>query len=380
MKLKKLMFLFGFTAILACNGNKNNTPALKASNESADTLAAQLVTLSAEQLKNASLLFGFTQTKSMYKVLKVNGLIDVPPSNIVSISIPMGGYLKKTSLIPGMFVKKGNLLAVMEDPIYIELQQDYLTAKSKLVYLESDYNRQKDLNATKATSDKVYQLAKSDFESQKYLVKSLSEKLKLLGIDPTTLNENNISRAINFNSPINGYITKVNVNIGKYVTPTDILFEIIDPSDLHLRLIVYENDATNLKVGNKVSFYTNNNITKKYLATIAVITPNINEERTTEVHCHLVNESARLYPGTFANAEIELNNAKVNALPEEAVIKWQNKPFVFVKIGGNNFKMIRVEVGVSNNGFIEIKTDLGKQEVVIANAYTLLMQLKNNPT
>ncbi len=380
MKLKKLMFLFGFTAILACNGNKNNTPALKASNESADTLAAQLVTLSAEQLKNASLLFGFTQTKSMYKVLKVNGLIDVPPSNIVSISIPMGGYLKKTSLIPGMFVKKGNLLAVMEDPIYIELQQDYLTAKSKLVYLESDYNRQKDLNATKATSDKVYQLAKSDFESQKYLVKSLSEKLKLLGIDPTTLNENNISRAINFNSPINGYITKVNVNIGKYVTPTDILFEIIDPSDLHLRLIVYENDATNLKVGNKVSFYTNNNITKKYLATIAVITPNINEERTTEVHCHLVNESARLYPGTFANAEIELNNAKVNALPEEAVIKWQNKPFVFVKIGGNNFKMIPVEVGVSNNGFIEIKTDLGKQEVVITNAYTLLMQLKNNPT
>ena len=380
MKSNKLILLASMAVLLACNGNKNDKVETAATNQKMDTLVSEVVILSAEQLKSANLSFGLAQTKAMHKILKVNGLIDVPPSNIVSISIPMGGYLKKTSLIPGMLVKKGNLLAVMEDPIYIELQQDYLTSKSKLTYLEADYIRQRDLNATKAVSDKIFQLAKSDFESQKYLVKSLSEKLKLLGIDPLLLNENNISRAINFNSPINGYITKVNVNIGKYVNPTDVLFEIIDPSDLHLRLIVFENDATNLKVGNKVSFYINNNINQKYLATVAVITPNINEERTTDVHCHLANENVHLYPGTFANAEIELNNAKVNALPEESVVKWQNKPFVFVKIDGSNFKMVPVEIGVSNDGFVEIKTDLGKQEVVLTNAYTLLMQLKNNPS
>jgi cobalt-zinc-cadmium efflux system membrane fusion protein len=379
MKSNKLILLASMAVLLACNGNKNDKVEA-ATNQKVDTVVSQVVTLNAEQLKSANLSFGLAQTKVMHKILKVNGLIDVPPSNIVSISIPMGGYLKKTSLIPGMLVKKGNLLAVMEDPIYIELQQDYLTSKSKLTYLEADYIRQRDLNATKAVSDKIFQLAKSDFESQKYLVKSLSEKLKLLGMDPLLLNENNISRAINFNSPINGYITKVNVNIGKYVNPTDVLFEIIDPSDLHLRLIVFENDATNLKVGNKVSFYINNNINQKYLATVAVITPNINEERTTDVHCHLVNENVHLYPGTFANAEIELNNAKVNALPEESVVKWQNKPFVFVKMDASNFKMVPIEIGVSNNGFVEIKTDLGKQEVVLTNAYTLLMQLKNNPS
>jgi cobalt-zinc-cadmium efflux system membrane fusion protein len=379
MKSNKLILLASMAVLLACNGNKNDKVEA-ATNQKVDTVVSQVVTLNAEQLKSANLSFGLAQTKAMHKILKVNGLIDVPPSNIVSISIPMGGYLKKTSLIPGMLVKKGNLLAMMEDPIYIELQQDYLTSKSKLTYLEADYIRQRDLNATKAVSDKIFQLAKSDFESQKYLVKSLSEKLKLLGIDPLLLNENNISRAINFNSPINGYITKVNVNIGKYVNPTDVLFEIIDPSDLLLRLIVFENDATNLKVGNKVSFYINNNINQKYLATVAVITPNINEERTTDVHCHLVNENVHLYPGTFANAEIELNNAKVYALPEESVVKWQNKPFVFVKMDASNFKMVPIEIGVSNNGFVEIKTDLGKQEVVLTNAYTLLMQLKNNPS
>lgn len=376
MKLKNLIAVLSILTILACTGNK--TKEAVEVEKGNDSLIANLVTLNAVQLKTANLAFGTAQLMSMHKILKVNGAIDVPPSNIVSISIPMGGYLKKTSLIPGMFVKKGNLLAVLEDPSYIELQQDYLTAKSKLVYLEADFNRQRDLNATKSTSDKIFQLARSDYESQKYLTKSLSEKLKLLGIDPLTLNENNISRAINFNAPINGYVTKVNVNIGKYVTPTDILFEIIDPSDLHLRLIVYENDATNLKVGNKVSFYTNNDIRKKYLAKVAVINPNINEDKTTEVHCHLVNESVRLYPGTSANAEIELNDAKVNALPEQAIVKWQNKPFVFIKMEGNSFKMVPVEMGVSTNGYVEIKNDLGKQAIVTTNAYTLLMQLKNS--
>ena len=376
MKLKKLIAVLSILTILACTGNK--TKEAVEVEKGNDSLSADLVTLNAAQLKTANLAFGTAQLMSMHKILKVNGAIDVPPSNIVSISIPMGGYLKKTSLIPGMFVKKGNLLAVLEDPSYIELQQDYLTAKSKLVYLEADFNRQRDLNATKSTSDKIFQLARSDYESQKYLTKSLSEKLKLLGIDPLILNENNISRAINFNAPINGYVTKVNVNIGKYVTPTDILFEIIDPSDLHLRLIVYENDATNLKVGNKVSFYTNNDIRKKYLAKVAVINPNINEDKTTEVHCHLVNESVRLYPGTSANAEIELNDAKVNAVPEQAIVKWQNKPFVFIKMGGSSFKMVPVEVGVSTNGYVEIKNDLGKQSIVTTNAYTLLMLLKNS--
>lgn len=376
MKLKNLIALLSILTILACTGNKpKEAVEVEKGN---DSLSAELVTLNAAQLKTANLAFGTAELMSMHKTLKVNGAIDVPPSNIVSISIPMGGYLKKTILIPGMFVKKGNLLAVLEDPSYIELQQDYLTSKSKLVYLEADFNRQRDLNATKSTSDKIFQLARSDYESQKYLTKSLSEKLKLLGLDPLALNENNISRAINFNAPINGYVTKVNVNIGKYVTPTDILFEIIDPSDLHLRLIVYENDATNLKVGNKVSFYTNNDMRKKYLAKVAVINPNISDERTTEVHCHLVNESVRLYPGTSANAEIELNDAKVNAVPEQAIVKWQNKPFVFIKMGGSSFKMVPVEVGVSTNGYVEIKNDLGKQAIVTMNAYTLLMQLKNN--
>jgi len=376
MKYFKLTLLVLPFAIIACTGNKSKES--KENKVATETVKEAWVVLTDAQLKNADLQIGTILDTSMHKVLKVNGHMDVPPNNIVSVSIPYGGYVKKTSLIPGTYVKKGSILAVLEDPSYVQLQQDYLTATSKLVYLEADYNRQKGLNETKAVSDKIFQAAKADYETQKYMVKALSEKLKLLGINPTGLNENNISRSINFTSSISGYVTKVNVNNGKYVSPTDILFEIVDPSDLHLRLTVLDNDANNLQIGNQVSFYTNNKVNEKYLASVAVITPNIGEESTTEVHCHLVNEQIKLFPGTFVNAEVALNSGKVKALPEEAIVKWQNKDYVFIKQTATNFKLVPVVIGMNVNGLVEIKTDLANQQVVLKNAFTLLMKLKNN--
>ncbi|MEY3209109.1 MAG: hypothetical protein RL064_1140 [Bacteroidota bacterium] len=379
MKSNQLVILLCCVFLFACTATKKDKEITTDNKTSVtENVVADIVVLSPAQLKSANIISGIIEKREMHKIIKVSGVIDVPPSNIVSISIPLGGYLKKTSLIPGTLVKKGAVLATLEDPSYIQLQEDYLTSKSKLTYLEADFNRQKTLSETKATSDKLFQLAKSEYESQKYMVKALSEKLKLIGLNPLSLNENNISRAVDFYAPISGYVTKVNVNIGKYVSPTDVLFEIVDPSDLHLRLTVFENDASNLKIGNNVTYYINNNINEKHKATIIVFTPNINENRSTDVHCHLASTVKNLYPGTFANAEIELNNAKVNAIPEEAIVKWENKPHVFLKVANDSYKLVPVETGLVTNGFIEIITPLGSQEVVTKNAYTLMMKLKNS--
>jgi cobalt-zinc-cadmium efflux system membrane fusion protein len=137
---------------------------------------------------------------------------------MVSISVPLGGYLKSTKLLPGMKVKKGEVIANIEDQQYIQLQQDYLTAKSKLSYIEKEYQRQKELNQSKASSDKVFQETETTYQGQKILVKSLSEKLRLISINPDKLDENNLSRSINLYAPIDGFVSTVNVNIGKYVT------------------------------------------------------------------------------------------------------------------------------------------------------------------
>ncbi|MFM6970753.1 MAG: efflux RND transporter periplasmic adaptor subunit [Sediminibacterium sp.] len=374
--MKSLSFLLTATVLLfACS-----TKVDKENATTTDTTAASNnVTLTKAQLALAKISTGSLTATQMHKTIKVNGFVDVPPQNMLSVSIPMGGYVKKANLIPGEKVSKGSVLAVLEDASYISLQQDYLTAKSKLVFLEADYNRQKALNTSKSTSDRQFQLATTDFETQQYLVKSLSEKLQLMGIVPAQLNANNISKSISFRSPISGYVTKVNVNAGKYVAPTDVLFEIMDPSDLHARLIVFENDATAIKKGNKVTFSVNNKPLEKYKAEVHVVTPNIENERTTEVHCDIVGSNTGLIPGTFINAEIELNNITVHALPSAAIVKWQNKPFVFVENTKGTYAMVPVVVGLESKGMVELVSGVtASDKVVIANAYTLLMKLKNS--
>ncbi|RFM28509.1 efflux RND transporter periplasmic adaptor subunit [Deminuibacter soli] len=361
----------------ACHSSPKEA-AVKQDTTKAAAVANNVVQLSPEQIKNAGITTGEAEKKEMHSTIKVSGVIDVPPNNIVSVSMPLGGYLKRMSLIPGERVSKGSVLATLEDQQYIQLQQDYLTAKNRLQYLEADYNRQKGLNETKATSDKVFQQAQAEFNSQKVLVKSLAEKLRLIGISPDALNENNISRSISIYAPISGFVTKVNVNIGKYVTPTDVLFELVNRDDLHLTLTVFENDAVHLSVGQKITCFTNNQPDVKYNATIHLITPSIGENRTTEVHCHFDKDNNNLFPGTYMNAAIELNNAAVQAVPEEAVVKWENNYFLFTEEAANSYRLVPVETGATNNGFIEIKSTLPAGKIVTKNAYTLLMKMKNS--
>lgn len=360
----------------ACNSSQttNENKQAKANENS--------VSLTAEQMKIAGIQIGTAEVKTISSVLKVNGAIDVPPQNMVSISFPLGGYLKSTKLLPGMHISKGEALAVLEDQQYIQLQQDYLIAKTKLSFLEADFNRQKELNATKANSDKTFQQAKADYESQKVLVKSLSEKLQLIGINPVTLNEDNLSRSVNVYSPITGFVSAVDVNIGRYVSPTDVLFELVNPEDVHLNLTVFEKDVNKLSIGQKVIAYANQNADKKYEAEIILVSRNLDANRAAEVHCHFKKYDKELLPGMYMNAEVNVQSNDALTVPEEAMVRWQNKNYVFTAGDNNNFELTEVQTGVSDKGNIEIittnKEEWSSKKIITRNAYAALMKMKNS--
>lgn len=386
MKCKSIILVSSIVVSGACH-NQAGDPTTAAAAKSGVPAAVQpgaqpadsnKVILSAEQAKNAGIELGDPQTREIHSTIKVSGTLEAPPENIVSVSMPLGGYVKKMTLIPGERVGKGGVLAILEDPQYIQLQQDYLTAKSRIQYLEADYQRQKGLNETKATSDKVLQQVQSEYNSQKILVASLGEKLRLIGIRPESLHDGNITRAVNIYSPIDGYVTKVNVNMGRYVSPTDVLFELVDPGELHLTLIVFQNDAAYLHVGQKIVCFTNNQPEKQYSAIIHLITPSIGQNGSTEVHCHLAKYGRELMPGMYMNAAIELNKKKVTAVPEEAVVKWEKQYFVFSQETGEQYRMVPVKIGASDGGFVEVASALPAGRIVMKNAYTILMKMKNS--
>lgn len=373
--MKNIIFLSATIILLAsCGAKKSEVVSPKSLNEN-------IVTLTETQVKNAGIVTGKMEQKEISSILKVNGKVDVPPQNMVSISVPLGGYLKTTQLLPGMHVNKGQVIAVMEDQQYIQLQQDYLTAKAKISYLENEYLRQKELNQSQASSDKVYQQAQADFRSQQVLISSLGAKLKLAGINTGKISESDISGSINIYSPINGFVSRVNVNIGKYVSPTEVLFELINPSDIHLALKVFEKSLDKLFIGQKLSAYTNNNPDKKYPCEIILIGKDLSMEGNTDVHCHFELYDKTLVPGTFMNAEIEVKNKKALALPSDAIVSFESKQYVYRVKTSLQFEMVEVAVGETENGFTEIviadSSNLSAENFVIRGAYSLLMMMKN---
>lgn len=348
--------------------------------EKQSSVSENAVTLTAAQIKNAGIETGTVQKQSLNSELKVHGLVDVPPQNIVSISFPLGGYLKNTKLLPGMHVNKGETIAIMEDQALIQLQQDYLVAKAKLQYTEKDFERQKMLNENKVNADKIYQQAQADFVSQKVLVKGYSEKLKLVGINPEKLNENTISRSVPLYSPINGFVSKVNVNIGKYVNASDVLFELINPADIHAALTVFEKDLGKVKPKQKVMVTFVDDPSTEYECEVILVTKNVDDNRSALVHCHFEEQPKQLLPGMFINARIKVSNAQVTAVPEAAVVRYGNDEFVLEDRGNNSFHLLPVQTGMKEDGMVEIiskDNDLTGKTVIIKNAYAVLSQIKN---
>jgi cobalt-zinc-cadmium efflux system membrane fusion protein len=303
--------------------------------------------------------------------------VDVPPQNMISVSIPLGGYLKSTNMLPGMQVRKGQVLAMVEDQHYIQLQQEYLITLSRKIFAEQELQRQKELNVGRAGSDKALQMAETEHRSLQISAGALAEKLRLIGINPQTLNENNISRQIAVHSPIDGYISKVNRNIGSYINPSDVLFELIDPNNIHLSLTVFEKDLNKLSIGQKVIAFTNNQPDKKYDLEISLISQDLSADRSAEIHCHFEQGTRDLLPGTYMNAEIMLTHSPENTLPENSIVSFEGKQYVFIEKSKLSYEMTEVSVGDTENGFTAIQTDLGKQQIVTNGAYSLLMQLKN---
>lgn len=370
----KNIIIFILLVLLLTSCGKNTTD-----NTKKEVLVSNIVTLTEAQYKNASIRTTPAEIKSIAYIIKVNGKIDVPPQNIVSVSAQLGGYLKNSQLLPGIKVKKGEVIAVMEDQQYIQLQQDYLMSKAKLTFLEKEYIRQKELNESKASSDKLFQQTEADFTSQKITVKALSEKLKLIGINPENLNENNISRSVSIHAPIDGFVSSINVNVGKYVNPSEVLFELVNPTDIHLNLTVFEKDINKLSIGQKVSAYTNNEPEKKHACEIILIGQNVTNERNVEVHCHFDDYDKNLIPGMYMNADIEVMSNNALVVPEDAVVNYEGKNYIFIDKGNHSFELYEVEVGKTENKTTEIINGqtLEHKNIVSVGAYSLLMSLKN---
>ncbi|PSR56625.1 efflux transporter periplasmic adaptor subunit [Adhaeribacter arboris] len=397
MKSKIYIILLSLFLISSCNdkvteekqqetAGVEHTAKETAHEEAGHEESETIVALTPEQFLIGKIELGKITPKNLSNIIAVNGLLDVPPQNLVSVSAPLGGFVQGTNLLQGMRVKKGQLIARIENPEFITIQQDYLESRSQLEYLTLEYQRQKELAAEQVSPLKNFQQITAQYKAMQSRVNGLKQQLAHIGISSNQVQPGNITRTLPIFSPINGYVTVVNTNRGSYVTPTDVMFKIVDTEHLHVELTVFEKDITKLKVGQKIRFTLPNESGAERTATLHLIGREISPERTVRVHAHLDKEETQLIPGMYVKAFIELNNNTVPALPQEAVVQSEGKDYVFVFKGTReeaskeirDFEMVEIRKGVTESGFTEIIEPVDTNNLIaVKGAYSLLAKIKN---
>ena len=384
--MKSIYKLLGILAIALIIQSCNQVPEKKKEVALEEAQHGNEAAITPEQYETAQIELGSIEMKVLSGTIKVNGMLDLPPQSLVSISTPFEGIVKSTEMLQGMKVKKGQVVVVLQHPDFVQIQQDYLDYSSSLEYLKLEYERQQELSSENVNAKKTVQKAKSEYQSMLARVRGLKVKLKLMNVNLSVLEKGNIQSTLTLYSPINGYVTEVNTNIGATASPADILFKIADTEHLHAELTVFEKDVPQLKIGQKVRF-TLANENKERMATVYLLGREISKERTVNVHCHLDQEDGQLLPGMYLQALVENGSQKVEALPEKAIVDFEGSKYIFIEGSKKDkelrhFEMIEVKAGVTELGFTAVsalnKMDLTKERIVLNGAYDLLSKIKNS--
>ena len=349
------------------------------------------IELTDDQLAQTEINIGKVEKRKIANEITVNGMIDVPPQGNISITVPYGGFLKYTAMLPGSRLKKGQLIARIENPEFIEFQREYLEALANNDYLKADFVRQETLNKEEVTSTKVFQKAKSNYLINKANIQALESKLRLIGINPSSVKNGSVSSTVNVYSPINGVVRDVFINTGKYFNPQDVLMDITDASDLHVELKVYEDDIPLIRNGQRIRFRLANAPEKWMEAEVFLIGNNVREDRSITIHGHLKEKNEDLLPGMFVNANIEIDAQEQYAIPEEAIVRFEGKNYVFKSIGKrnegentmNDFEMVEIIKETEEDGYVafsfkENSEDISTLTLVLNDAFTLLAKAKNS--
>jgi cobalt-zinc-cadmium efflux system membrane fusion protein len=300
----------------------------------------------------------------------------------------MGGFVKSITLLPGDAVSKGQTLAIIENQEFIDIQQNYLEAKNRLSFAKAEYDRHTDLYEDDVYSEQNLQQVTVEYRNLTALVKSLEQKLRLIGVNPDLLKEESISSAVSLISPIKGYLKSVNINIGKYVSPMDVLFEIVNNDKLFLDLTLFEKDAEKVAPGQKIRFYVNNE-NDEHEAVITLTGKSVGGDKTFKVFAIVNSTCKKILPGMYVNAFIEESNNEVAALPSEAIVSFNDKDYIFIfeknkEEAGQPFteyRIIEVRKGVTALGYTEVLLpdgfNISTTMVVVKGAYNLLSAKKN---
>jgi cobalt-zinc-cadmium efflux system membrane fusion protein len=327
---------------------------------------------------------GSIEKAAFFSKVRATGILDVPPSRRAELNVYFGGYVKEVDLLPGDAVKKGDVLFILEDPVYLEIQSEFLQSRDALKYLKNDFERQRALRADSISSEKKYLKSEEEYQSALSRYESLREKVKLLNIDPDRLNASSISSLRKVKAPISGTVSEMHLKLGSYVKPSEKAICIINTEHLHVELKVFEKDLKAIKEGQTILFSLQNDSKRTYTAEVHLINRQIDpEERSLQLHGHLPEDSTYedLYPGMYVEAQILTASDTLPAIASQAVVEKNGRYFAALVKAENGDQIVIEEIEIlpikMNDEYVAIKniSDIPENaKFILKGAFNLIQE------
>jgi len=357
--MKKIIYVLLAVAVISCNSKTEK----KATTDTVvkETHSENEIHLNNAQLKATAIQVEAIKKRNIRNNIGVTGTIEVPPQSKATIYAPMEAFVHKTDLLPGDKVTKGQVVAVLRHPNFIQLQYDYLKAVNSNAVAKADFERKQVLLENEIASKKSFQAAEGKYKSAKSLVASYGAQLKMVGLNAATVLNKGIQEYIYVKTPIEGYVVESSLNQGKFLTTNSEMMEIIDTDHMHAELNVFGTDITKIKKGDDFLFQPSG-VDINYKGYIKLISQKVDRKtKTVNVHGHFEDVQNVLKSGMFINAQILIAGREAYAVPEDAIIEVEGKQFVFFAESDVEFIPFQVTTGSTDNGFIELKTIQGNK-------------------
>jgi membrane fusion protein, heavy metal efflux system len=328
----KATFMIFCTAVFftACSNNRTEkaTEEKTSAAEKHEEEESPFIEITPEQMKAVNIETDSIQQKNLSSAIKVNGVLTVPNQNKALVTSVINGVIKTLHVQPGDLVAKGQLIATIINPDVAPIQQQLQITNAQISMAEIEQKRQQELIAGNAAPLKNLQRVNTELATLRATRNGLQQQLRAMGLSS---GGGNISTTLRVLAPISGTVSEVSAQIGSNVDASTPIAQIVNNSQLHLDIFIYEKDLGKVKDKQSISFSLTNLQGKVYNAEIySVGSAFASETKTIPVHAIVKGDKMGLIDGMNITASISTGTITVPAVPTEAIVTNAGQDYIFI--------------------------------------------------
>ncbi len=321
---------------------------------------AGTVTIDPVTVQNIGVRTALAERRTMSRIINTVGRVDYDETRLYRMHPKTEGWIEELLVdTTGAPVRHDDILLSIYSPQLVSTQQEYVLALNNLKTLQDSSFEDVGTGAAK-------------------LVENALERLRLMDVAEHQIEElrrtRQVRKELHIHAPAAGIVINVGVREGQYVTPRDELYAIADLRKVWVLVDIYEDELPWVRVGDEAEMTIRAAPGEAFTGRLTYIYPYAERAtRTVKARLEFENSEFLLKPDMFADVTIQAGaRREAVAVPAEAIVRSGLREQVFVLRGPGKFEPREVTIGVSSDGWTEIRDGVAPGEQVVVSAQFLI--------